>query len=62
MGLHGEQGLELVHFSIKKLANQSQGMRREEDKVGVVKKSQPSHVSPMLLSLIPSPVKGKGKK
>ena len=41
MGLHGEQGLELVHSLIKKLANQSQGMRRKEDKLGVVKKVPP---------------------
>ena len=62
MGLHGDQGLELEHSSIKKLANQSQGMRREEDKLRVLMKSHLSQVSPMLLSLIPSPVKRKGKK
>ena len=62
MGLHGEQGLELVHSSIKKFANQPQGMRREEDKLRVLIKSHLSQVSPMLLSLIPSPVKRKGKK
>ena len=54
MGLHGEQGVELVHSSIKKLENQSLGTKREEDRLKIVMKSHQAQVSPTLHSLHPS--------
>ncbi|GFN92698.1 hypothetical protein PoB_001920400 [Plakobranchus ocellatus] len=57
MGLHGEQGLELVHSSIKKIENQAQGLRRQEDQLEVVLRSHLTQVSPTLNSLLPRAAK-----
>ena len=62
MGLHGEQGVELMHSSIKKLENQAQGTRLAEDKFKVIMKSHLAQVSPTLHCLLPSAVKWKEKK
>ena len=62
MGLHGEQGVELMHSSIKKLENQAQGTRLAEDRLKVIMKSHLTQVSPTLHCLLPGAVKRKEKK
>ncbi|GFN74404.1 hypothetical protein PoB_000091000 [Plakobranchus ocellatus] len=61
MGMHGEQGVELVHSSIKKLEHQTLGMWRAEDKLKVMMKSHLTQVCPTLHYLLPSAVK-RGNK
>ncbi|GFN85156.1 amine oxidase, partial [Plakobranchus ocellatus] len=62
MGMHGEQGVELVHSSIKKLEHQALGMRRAEDKLKVIMKSHLTQVCPTLHYLLPSAVKRGNRK
>ena len=54
MGLHGEQGGELVHSSIKKLEHQAQAIRRPEDQLVVIMKSHLCQVSPTLHGFLPT--------
>ena len=62
MGLHGEQGVELVHSSIKKLKNQVQALRRPEDQLKTVMMSYMTQVSPAVHCLLPKASKGKDTK
>ena len=62
MGLHGEQGGELVQSSMTKLENQTQGVRRPEDQLKVILRSHLSQTFPVLHSLLPQATKRQHKK